>query len=156
MFGGAYKSSRADDDGLFLFDGIPPGSYLLIGQSPGYLQGEAGGIAPGPDERQVVLSPASTLRGVVVDRANGAPITRFVVEVKPAAAVLPDEKEKTIPALWEEHSDAEGRFARDDLEPGLYKVRVRAAGYVTATAQVSLASGATVALKLRLHVQCGW
>lgn len=153
FFGGAYKSARTAEDGSFLFQGLPAGTYAISAEHPGYVKREVGGIPTGSDGQRIVLERAATLAGVVVDSGSGMPIARFRVQITRGDS--PDSESFGPFAMGDrEYGDAEGRFLRDDLEAGEHKVKVSAQGYASAEEQVFLAAAGRVEKKFVL-VQAG-
>lgn len=80
---------------------------------------------------------AASLSGVVVDEESGAPI--------PGALVALAARSRGV------LTDAEGRFALRDLEPGLQALTVAQLGYDSLRTEVKVAGPATVVLRLRAN-----
>lgn len=140
LFGGSYKSTRTAQDGTFSLSGLPDGTYTLIVEKEGYTRGEMGGLPAGGDERQIVLAPAATLRGTVLDSASGVPVTQFLVGVRREGEA--DDPGRPFRGT-RPYSDADGRFSRGDLEEGTYRVEVSSSGFLPAVLNVTLMAGAS-------------
>jgi hypothetical protein len=78
----------------------------------------------------------ATLRGVVLDRADGAPIADVSVQ-------LQDSRQSAI-------TDARGRFELRDVQPGSRTVYVSIVGFILVKRQVAVAAGQTVELTITL------
>ncbi len=143
LFGGSYKSVRTAEDGSFRFQGLQEGTYTVSAEYTGYVRREVAGVAPGKVDERIVLEPAASLAGIVADMGNGLPITRFHVRV-----TRDGEGGKEAPGPFNpgdrEYSDAEGRFARDDLEAGKHVVKVTAQGFAPASREVFLTAGGRI------------
>ncbi|MBV8728011.1 MAG: carboxypeptidase regulatory-like domain-containing protein, partial [Candidatus Eremiobacteraeota bacterium] len=84
---------------------------------------------------------SSAISGIVVDQANGLPITGALVET-----VGPAAKSAT--------TDASGRFALSALKSGVYQLRITHAGYQTTLSEaLTLSGGATSGITLALARQ---
>ncbi|MGN6110960.1 MAG: carboxypeptidase regulatory-like domain-containing protein [Kofleriaceae bacterium] len=109
-------SGEADDHGKFSL-WVAPGAVMVVASADGYADAELYGAAPGQFE--VLLTPESSLSGVVVDAATGAPIANARVSAEQAD-------------LWarsgEVFSDAAGAFRFDRLEPGRIELTAHTAG----------------------------
>ena len=135
-FGGSYKSTLAEDDGSFIIDGLPEGNYAVVGEKEGFRKGELEGVSPGDDKIRIVLVLSAALVGRVTDQASGAPLTSFRLGMKNEAS------ENRFP--WggtREVNDPDGRFKREDLDPGSYEVTLEASGYVPFTTRLGIAQG---------------
>jgi hypothetical protein len=143
LFGGSYKSARADGEGSFAITGLPPGRYSLLVEHPGFTPAELKEVSPGEVPVRIALVPAAALRGRVADAGSGQPVTQFRVQVTRADSVDPLQG---FDPRWmgRDFHDAEGRFVRDDLESGKYEVKVVASGYASAKKEVFLSPGTAV------------
>ena len=138
-FGGSYKSTVTEDDGSFIIEGLPDGGYAVVGEKEGYRKGELEGISPGDDGIRIVLVLSAVFVGRVTDQASGAPLTSFRLGMNNEAS------ENRFP--WggtREVNDPDGRFKREDLEPGGYEVKLEAPGYVPLTIEIGIAAGERV------------
>ncbi len=83
----------ADDDGLFRFDGLYPGHYLVIADADGRASGTSALLAIRQSdevlETEVTLAPGAALAGTVTD-ADGTPSEGAVVRVLADSSVSPD------------------------------------------------------------------
>ena len=147
-FGGSQKSVKTSEEGSFRFDGLPPGSYSLLAELAGYVDGDVPEIAAGGDAVTIVLLEAATLAGVVADVASGAPVARIqlIVESAPegADAAETEKGRANFAFRGREINDPEGRFLRTDVKPGANVVLVNATGYAPLRKTVFLAPGARI------------
>ena len=135
-FGGSYKSTVTEDDGTFSIDGLPEGAYSVIAEKGGYRQEELEGVSPGDDGVRIVLVLSAALLGRVTDQATGAPLTSFrlTLQHEGSSSRFPWGGSREI-------NDPDGRFKREDLEPGRYEVKLRAAGYVSFSTELDIVQG---------------
>ena len=135
-FGGSYKSTVTEDDGSFIIDGLPEGAYSVVGEMVGYRKEELEGVSPGDDGIRIVLVLSAALAGRVTDQATGAPLTSYRLGLK-----LEGSESRFPWGRTREVNDPDGRFKREDLDPGLYEVRLEAPGYVPFTTELEIAQG---------------
>ena len=135
-FGGSYKSTVTEDDGTFSIDGLPEGAYSVIAEKGGYRREELEGVSPGDDGVRIVLVLSAALLGRVTDQATGAPLTSFrlTLQHEGSSSRFPWGGSREI-------NDPDGRFKREDLEPGRYEVKLRAAGYVSFSTELDIVQG---------------
>lgn len=132
------------------------GSYRLDNLDSGGIQlwiGRRGSIAVAPivvvagSERahDVVLTPAATLRGMVVDD-RGKPVAGAAVQATPK---IPRYDLTSIPEAWlRAESDTDGKFLLDSLRPDDYTIRAAKSGMTTRTADVHVSEAAAVRLAI--------
>ncbi|HEX7181544.1 MAG TPA: carboxypeptidase regulatory-like domain-containing protein [Thermoanaerobaculia bacterium] len=105
-------------DGRFEIRGLPPGALRLRASAPGHQDTEVSGLELQPleplDGVQLVLPPSAALEGTVRN-AQGAPVPRARIAVRPATADRPEDGAR---AVEDRQVDAEGRFRVDGLAPG--------------------------------------
>jgi protocatechuate 3,4-dioxygenase beta subunit len=93
-------------------------------------------VSPGDDGVRIVLVLSAALLGRVTDQATGAPLPSFRLTLQ--------HQGSTSRFPWggsREISDPDGRFKREDLEPGRYEIKLRAPGYVSFTTELDIAQG---------------
>ncbi len=143
LFGASYRSARVRGDGGFLLAGLPAGRYTLRAEGDGFIASELAGVSPG-ERKKLVLEPAAGVHGAVFDRASRSPITSFRVKVKKQGGRQVPDLEDMPFNQGREYNDAEGRFAREDLESGKLVVTVSARGYLPAEKTLLLRAGSLV------------
>ena len=133
--------ATAEADGTFVLAGLEPGPQRLSATASGY----AGIMRPseaGAEKLDLVLSPAGSIAGTVVDD-GGRPVELFNVNAQPAEAEANEGIVMRGPG-YHEFNASDGRFLLDDLAEGTYVVEAtaaeRASGHVSA---VKVAAGAT-------------
>jgi protocatechuate 3,4-dioxygenase beta subunit len=147
------RDSRSEADGSFTVAGLEAGPYRLRVSAPGFAEVEKPADA-GAEKVEVVLSPAGTITGIVVDEKD-RPVEAFRASARSAG------REGRGPhrfASSEATAHADGRFTLEDVAEGTYVVEVTAPEHASATAsdvkvtpgnstdvgRVRLASGGTV------------
>lgn len=138
--GAELKGSRqvvTDDDGRFVFAGLPAGRYALVVDKPGYVRTYYGNTRPGgmPATPVAVLAgqpaPAVTIRvprGAVVAGAVrdqfGTPVSGVQVSVKHVTTVNGRRRMSDVPNLRVPvvTTDDQGRYRIYGLPPGEYAV----------------------------------
>ena len=149
VFGGAFRSTRTDGDGRFALKGLPSSTtYTLAASRSGYTGAEITKVGLEGNEQRIVLQRAAALRGAVVDAANGEPIRRFRIALVAGGPSL--DLRRGLPRDERDHADPEGRFGREDLEPGKKFVIASSPGFAPARAEVLLEAGLTTEVELAL------
>lgn len=118
-------------DGHFVFDGLGTDTYVVTASAAGREPVALPPVAVGGPELDVVLSPAATLRVVVVDAVRSEPVNGARVEGRRLASRVPSGRDPRL--------DVTGPEDRGDLGPGVFEVspigfagtalRVTAPGY---------------------------
>lgn len=137
-----FRSAHSDAEGNFTFEELPEGSYTI--QTEVYHQGRSRsqrteGVVAGTTDLTIEMASPAQLAGMVVDALSGEPITQFDLTSDAG-------KHETISGhqMWQykPHTDPDGAFALEGLEPGDVTVFVRAKGYAQAIHPVEgLAAG---------------
>jgi hypothetical protein len=116
-----------DDRGEFTFANIKPGTYVLTGEHPGYLDGEYGEADGG--EVQLKLAPGQTLTDINVKLTPQAVISGRVVdedgEVWPHAEVnllrsRRSHGQSKTESFANQRLNAQGEFLIGEIPPGKY------------------------------------
>ncbi len=133
--GGSSPLVETDAQGLFsLFLGA--GKVQVFATADGYGPTSEAGRAPG--EVSLILTPESSLAGVVVDAASGGPVAGAKVSVTQPAS--PEGNDGGI-----DLSDAAGKFRVTRLRPGRYTVTAKMErGYGTAEGSILVGLGQQV------------
>ncbi|HVR98468.1 MAG TPA: carboxypeptidase regulatory-like domain-containing protein, partial [Thermoanaerobaculia bacterium] len=132
------KTTTADDQGAFSFDGVSPGFVELRAQAPrrqsGRIEGlevKPGGALTGVD---IVLAPGASIAGRVLG-PDGQPI--------PGAQVSLAETTQSMMSFaffgGPNGTDGEGRYRLDGVAPGPRTLEARAEGYLRAVRDVDVA-----------------
>ena len=135
-FGGSYKSTVTGDDGSFSIDGLPEGAYSVVGEKGGYRKEELEGVSPGDDGIRIVLVLSAAFVGRVTDQATGAPLTSYSLSLRNEA-----DPSRSRWGGTREVNDPDGRFKREDIDPGRYQVKLAAGGYVPFATELDIAQG---------------
>lgn len=152
FLGGAFKMATSDAEGRFVVKGLPEDEYTLVIEKKGYSRAQAEGISPDPEgEIEVFLLESARIRGQVVDAATGAPIEQFGLRVEPLDEEAPSPEEAMFGrGNLRPVNDPEGRFYRDNLVEGRYRIEVRADSYAAASTELRLRSGTETELPFAL------
>lgn len=126
--------AHSDTDGHFRFDGLRPGTYIMVATVAGYLRASAGVVLkPGQNSTGVQISlvrPAS-IEGTVIDAISGKPVA--------GARISPGANWPDPPTL----GDSAGHFRLEGLRPDSYRPTASATGYLEGSQAVILAAGQT-------------
>ncbi|HLA77221.1 MAG TPA: carboxypeptidase-like regulatory domain-containing protein [Vicinamibacteria bacterium] len=133
---------RVEADGSFALAGLQPGAYRLTTTAPGYARDQRQ-ASTGTENLEIVLDPAGTIAGTVVDE-TGRPVESFTVAAQDAASGRGGMRG---PGLRESLTAADGRFLLDGATAGTWVVTVEAAELAPATvSNVKVAMGGTTDL----------
>lgn len=131
-------SAVTDGEGNFRIGPLRPGEILLIARSGG-LASEAEGPIP--------LAPGEELGGLSLRLAPGGSLFGTILDAETAAPL----EDATVRAAGLSHrTDASGRFALEGLTPGEIVFQVRADGYEPRDERLSIGSGPTSGVEIRL------
>lgn len=125
------ESTVTDRSGEFGFDDIPPGEYLLKGESADLEMGFTSvAIAQGHDARdlKIQLRQGGAISGRAVDE-QGQPIAGAKAELLRRGfdrVIIPGMDWPTDPNLWAPKTNADGEFLFWGVPPGEYLIRVSA------------------------------
>ncbi|MCB9896997.1 MAG: carboxypeptidase regulatory-like domain-containing protein [Planctomycetes bacterium] len=124
------QHALSDRDGAFAWDGLPPGSTNVDAQAPGFapLRASVQLALDAPATLELVLRPGCRVTGLVLDAADGAPLADAWVSSGRTGAF---DTRRT-------QTDAQGRFALDDLPADRLDLRADHRAYLTASAHLSL------------------
>jgi protocatechuate 3,4-dioxygenase beta subunit len=105
----SHASAKVTADGSFRLERLEPGTYILAALStpPGFAMTPRTGVAAGSKDVELLLAPATTIEGTVVD-ADGKPVRGASVYFFPEG----------VSTARNAHSDADGRF-RIEVAPGI-------------------------------------
>ncbi|MCI0585683.1 MAG: carboxypeptidase regulatory-like domain-containing protein [Planctomycetes bacterium] len=121
---------RTDASGRYELSGLAEGTYRVEAEAEGFAHGSLPAVSVGNSSADLTLDPLSRLSGRVVDGVTGKPIPSFkaraVRESFPGARFLSGAEDTD--------GKPDGSFEIADLEPGSYKVEVRADSFAPATA----------------------
>ena len=149
------------EDGSFVWDALPPGRFAATVTADGYQLHTVQELhlpQDGADvDLPIALNPGAAVRGWVVDAATGLPVAGALVTAREGAWVsyqtlAPMNADKPF-GIASTRTDAEGGFVLRQLPPEAVTVRVRATGYLAATAvaqpnetlpAIALSAGATI------------
>jgi len=134
--------SISETDGSFVLPGLQPGSYRVNAAAPGYAGAERP-IEAGAEKVELVLSPAGSISGAVVDDA-GRPVEAFRVNASPARREADPPGMMIMGMRNKIATGTEGRFLIEDLAEGTYVVAASAPGQSTANVSgVKVSPGST-------------
>jgi hypothetical protein len=117
---GVAVESLSEADGTFVLAGLQAGSYRLQVSAPGYGGGSATAVT-GSEKVEIVLEPAGSITGLVVDEA-GRTVDSFEVVANPTRR----EPGGFMNRSRGDGSSGDGRFSLLDLPAGEYVVEVTA------------------------------
>lgn len=142
--------ARTDAAGQYDIRNLPDGVFRLVARASGFLPAQQPGIRPSGSIPDLVLTRFAALAGTVVDARSLEPVPEFRINALPA-----DESESLYARFGfsggREVKDPAGAFRLEGLEPLQYEVAVQAEAYVPHVTRVSLVSGETHTLKVRLE-----
>lgn len=122
-----------DDDGKFVLEDVPPGTYDVYVIASGYARGTTNAVEVTAGEGSTVelsLERGATVVGRVT--ANGQPVS---------GAAVSSSGESRARGAQVKHSDANGEFVLDTLAGGTVELTVRKQGFVPRTLSVNAPAG---------------
>jgi len=141
------SAARTAEDGSFRFTGVAPGNYAVEAKKPGFARVETAPVEAGASDVVVQLVRNGTVRGSVVDARSGDPVRVFSAGLKPqndSSFFFSIGGDSGTPSL-RRFEDPDGRFEIQDVDPGTYRLVVRAPDHAEGTARgVVVESGAEV------------
>ena len=142
------------EDGSFVLDEVPPGTWEVNVDAKGYQAGRVGGIVVESGQTKegvlIKLSRGSGIRGRVMDAANGRPIPDVRVTAETAGGQMRMMVLDMLNGGGGVPTDADGVFEIDGLSQGRYMVGAEHPDYSDASQQVEVKEG-LAAVELRLH-----
>jgi hypothetical protein len=117
-------SATSDEEGKFEIETIAGERYNVTASRPELAPGEALDVASDTRDLTLTLTRGASLRGVVRDRATGAPVVAFTVNVLRSLGPL-ERQEYQVMTFF----DAQGRYEITGLGPGSFIVLGAAHGY---------------------------
>lgn len=142
------------DDGKFLLENVPSGTWQVLVEAKGHQSAHVGGVVVEEgvtrDNVEVRVSPGGALKGRVTDGRSGRAIPEATVSTDAAGAASgpmfgnPAENEIT--------TDADGRFEVDGLAPGKVKVTARHADYSEASVMTEVKEAGSA---VEIHLSTG-
>jgi hypothetical protein len=154
MAGGAgSRSAITDDDGAFVFDGVPVGRFTLTASKPAFISAAYGAARPGRPGTAISLAAGQTVADVVITMAHGAVITGTVrdrngepvpgarMAVSAVDAPRPDALARPV-MTSDVVTDDRGVYRAYGLAPGAYLVAAARPGNGIATEPMEILSSA--------------
>lgn len=143
--------AATDGAGRFAIEQLADGQYFVQATCDGFSETHQQQVAAGTEDLVIEMRVQGSALGVVVDEETGAPVTEFSLSIQ-------QQYKGRGPIRTRENlrfSDASGRFEVRNLDPGLYVLEGRAAGYAdTASAEFEVARG-EVATGVRIGMNRG-
>lgn len=139
-----------DLDGRYAFTDLPPGSYIVTADAPGFRIGTAGAIVSRGAGTQVdfQLEPSpGSITGTVVEAGTGAPIGGAGIEIRIISV--------NGAILQTAFADPAGVYLAEGLPPGSYTVVAAAPNFQTESASVTVTAGVTETVRLALQPNPG-
>jgi protocatechuate 3,4-dioxygenase beta subunit len=132
----------SETDGSFVLAGLQPGSYRVSVTAQGYA-GADRPIEAGAEKVDLVLSPAGSISGAVVDD-TGRPVESFRVNASPARREADAPGTMIMGPRNKIGNGTDGRFLIEDLAEGTYVVAASAPGQSSANVSgVKVSAGST-------------
>ncbi|MCK6590398.1 MAG: carboxypeptidase regulatory-like domain-containing protein, partial [Polyangiaceae bacterium] len=117
-------SATSDDEGNFEIETTAGDRYHVTASRRGLAPGEALDIPSDTRDLTLTLSRGASLRGIVRDKATGAPVVAFTVNVLKIVGPI-ERREYQVASFF----DAQGRYEITGLGTGSFSVIAAAHGY---------------------------
>lgn len=144
------RSARTDQSGRFVLDALHHGPYRLRISAPRFAAAAREDVRAPTENIEVVLRPFGSMVGRVVDKETGDAVSRFRVSAIPLEVGM--RLEETL-RPWTVES-ADGRFERNDIPPGPYRLTIDAIDFLPRSVEVLVPSG-RVAVETRVDLERG-
>lgn len=127
----ATRSALTNDDGQFLFDRLPAGTYTVRGTRTGHISGTYGQKQPGKPGTSIVLAAGQQLKDVTFEIAKGGVISGVVLDEKNRPSIgtpvrvmrwMMQSGERTLTTAGSGTTDDRGMYRIYNLSPGDYVV----------------------------------
>lgn len=125
------RSAMTNDDGQFLFDKLPAGTYTVRGTRTGHISGTYGQKQPGKPGTSIVLLAGQQLKDVTFEIAKGGVISGTVFDEKNRPSIgtpvrvmrwVIQSGERTLTTAGSGTTDDRGTYRVYNLSPGDYVV----------------------------------
>ena len=125
------RSALTNDDGQFVFDKLPAGTYTVRGTRTGHIAGTYGQKQPGKPGTSIVLAEGQQLRNVTFEIAKGGVISGSVLDEKNRPSIgtpvrvmrwVIQSGERTLTTAGTGTTDDRGMYRIYNLSPGDYVV----------------------------------
>jgi protocatechuate 3,4-dioxygenase beta subunit len=119
------QAATSDAAGAFLLDALAQGQYFIMAECDGYSSATKPQVEAGGSDIEIQLQVQGGVTGVVVDDETGAPVVDFDLTVMQSL-----KNRGPVPARVHFHGhDPAGRFELKNVDPGLFQLQGKAAGY---------------------------
>jgi hypothetical protein len=140
-------SLSTDSNGLYLIEGLEPGTYDVEVSFSGYVTARyiAAVVVAGPPQtlETLVLVPdvgsPGVATGTILDASTGSPIPGATLEVRPGVNALGGSP------VQSGSTDSSGGYIFSGLSPGQYTLWAAASGYAASSRAITVLGGETVA-----------
>jgi hypothetical protein len=135
---GEMRQARSEADGSFVLAGLEQAPHRVVAQAPGFGTAEKT-TEPGIEPLDLVLEPAGTISGRVVDERS-RPVETFRVAARPV-----DDRRMRLAPRVDEFTSEDGRFTLTDVAAGAYAFTVSSAERTATTVSgLKVAAGADI------------
>lgn len=127
----ASRSAMTNDDGVFVFDKLPAGTYTVRGTRNGHISGTFGQKQPGKPGTSIVLATGQQLKNVTFEIAKGGVISGAVLDEKNRPSIgtpvrvmrwMIQSGERMLTTAGTGTTDDRGVYRIFNLSPGDYVV----------------------------------
>lgn len=135
----------SDAAGRFTLGGLASGqSYTIEAYRRGTGRAVVRAVDAGSRDLEIIVEPPAKLSGVVVDRSNRRPVPEFLIALSPLDG--PPRR-----ADGHHFLDVGGAFTIEDVDPGPYRLVVRADGYAVGEIDRLEVSGSESTVRVELE-----
>lgn len=135
------------EDGSFVLEDVPAGTWEVVAQAKGYQTARVGGLSVEEggtrDGVEVRLTRGSAIRGRVLDGTSGAPVLDASVTVQRGGGG--GRALDILMGASDARTNADGQFSIDGVSAGSYTVVAQHPDYAQATTVVEVKDGAASA-----------
>jgi hypothetical protein len=117
---------RTDENGEFLLEDLPPGSYTILVNGPGYRPERVQRVETGKMDLLIRVTTLPTVQGRVIDALTGRAVHSFTCRLR---EVIPNTKVTSPTGTPMDVEDEKGQFSIGCPKAGSFVVEATSAGY---------------------------
>jgi protocatechuate 3,4-dioxygenase beta subunit len=152
-----FHTTQTNENGFFVFDGLPGGFYVIETSASGYHDGRGELELPhgGVEDIRIPMQPLANASASLTGRIFDGPTTRPLAGVKVflIGPIYPNIPPGPPTILRTTHTNEEGEFGFDGLSAGHYVIETELEGYFPVREEIELGPGEHRHITIRLQMR---